>query len=241
MKARILSIICILAPLLAFAGQRASGNYAINDVLDGGGQPSSAPSYANAGSSGIIATVAPTAAGGGFVGQLYTVTTVVLSADSTNVLAGSNVQLHAAANLDDGTALALAPTQLAWSVVSGPITTITSNGLATAGAVAQSTHATVRGDAFGKFGTLQLLVLATPASAAPRLGNVSINTAGAVFSGNNGAPGATFYVLTTTDVTLPLGNWTVIETNTFDAGGSFTFTNTVTLADPQRFYALKVP
>jgi hypothetical protein len=45
-------------------------------------------------------------------------------------------------------------------------------------------------------------------------------------------------VLATTNVALPVSNWTRIATNSF-AGGNFSFTNAVNL--PQRFYLLQVP
>jgi len=58
------------------------------------------------------------------------------------------------------------------------------------------------------------------------------------FSGTNGVPGWTYYVLATTGPSLPLSGWTVIGTNSFDNQGNFSFTNAVTPGVPQEFYAL---
>ncbi|MEI7533514.1 MAG: glycosyl hydrolase family 28-related protein [Verrucomicrobiae bacterium] len=60
-----------------------------------------------------------------------------------------------------------------------------------------------------------------------------------VLSGTNGAAGIQYYVLSSTNVTLPCGNWTVIATNTFGPGGAFAFTNAVNPADPARFCLIR--
>lgn len=60
-----------------------------------------------------------------------------------------------------------------------------------------------------------------------------------VICGTNGTSGMPCYVLTSTNVAAPLTNWTVLATNSFGTGGSFSFTNTVTPVVPQRFYRLQ--
>ena len=62
-----------------------------------------------------------------------------------------------------------------------------------------------------------------------------------VFNGTNGTVGATYYVLTSTNLILPLSSWTPIFTNTFITGGAFSVTNAISLSVPQRFYLLYVP
>jgi autotransporter-associated beta strand protein len=59
------------------------------------------------------------------------------------------------------------------------------------------------------------------------------------FSGSGGAPGAVYHVLTSTDVALPLTNWTAIATNNFDGSGNFNFSDTTSAA--QQFYIISVP
>jgi lysophospholipase L1-like esterase len=61
-----------------------------------------------------------------------------------------------------------------------------------------------------------------------------------VFSGTNGAAGATYYLLGATNVATPLAQWTVIATNTFDSNGHFFTTNAVNSKVPQQFYTLKL-
>jgi hypothetical protein len=48
-------------------------------------------------------------------------------------------------------------------------------------------------------------------------------------------------VLVSTNIALPLNQWTRIATNQFDAGGNFTFTNGVDTNAGQQFYFLQVP
>jgi len=72
--------------------------------------------------------------------------------------------------------------------------------------------------------------------------------AGAALSGTNFTflvtncvAGATNYILTSTNLALPLANWTRLATNVFDAGGNLTFTNGVNQNQPARFYLLQLP
>jgi autotransporter-associated beta strand protein len=68
-----------------------------------------------------------------------------------------------------------------------------------------------------------------------------LNGTNLVFSGTNGTVGATYYVLTSTNLVLPLSSWTPIFTNTFITGGAFSVTNLISPSVPQRFYLLYVP
>lgn len=61
-----------------------------------------------------------------------------------------------------------------------------------------------------------------------------------VFTGSNGNAGAPYYVLTSTNLGLPLSNWMVIATNNFDGNGDFIFTNPADPATPQTFYILQL-
>lgn len=68
-----------------------------------------------------------------------------------------------------------------------------------------------------------------------------LNGTSLVFSGTNGTLGATYYVLTSTNLVLPLSSWTPIFTNTFITGGAFSVTNAISPSVPQRFYILILP
>ncbi len=52
----------------------------------------------------------------------------------------------------------------------------------------------------------------------------------------NGPAGRTYYVLTSTNVALPLADWAPVFTNVFDGGGSFSFTNVVDQAASPSFF-----
>jgi hypothetical protein len=58
---------------------------------------------------------------------------------------------------------------------------------------------------------------------------------------SNGQAGATGYVLASTNVALPVANWTRIQTNTFDSIGTFTFTAPMDPGLAQQFYRLQLP
>lgn len=64
---------------------------------------------------------------------------------------------------------------------------------------------------------------------------------GLIFSGTNGTAGGSYYVLSSTNLTLARTNWTVIATNTFGAGGVFSFTNAISPAGASEFFILQLP
>jgi len=161
-------LLVILASLTAasvHAGPRSSTNYAIlTDATNIGGRRATSASYTNDGSAGGIAGISTVAAPAetvkhGYIGQLYEVTGLLLSAAPTTVNEDATRQLSAAHFLDDATTLAVNASSVVWSVASGPLASISATGLATAGTVYESTNATAQG-ILGTFtGTLQLSVL----------------------------------------------------------------------------------
>ena len=60
-------------------------------------------------------------------------------------------------------------------------------------------------------------------------------------SGSNGTPNTSYYVLTSTNVTLPLSNWSRIVTNQFDGSGNFIFSNAINPGILQYFFRLQLP
>jgi hypothetical protein len=56
-----------------------------------------------------------------------------------------------------------------------------------------------------------------------------------VLSGTGGTPSWGYYVLTSTDLTLPMSQWTRSATNSFDGSGNFVFTNLFDRAAAQVF------
>ena len=65
--------------------------------------------------------------------------------------------------------------------------------------------------------------------------------AGLAHSGVGGSAGASFVVLTTTDITTPAALWTPLLTNQFGAFGEFSFTNALNLNQPQQYFRLLIP
>jgi autotransporter-associated beta strand protein len=61
-----------------------------------------------------------------------------------------------------------------------------------------------------------------------------------VFAGSNGVPGWNYYLLSATNLSVPLSNWTRLATNVFDGSGAFMITNGPG-TNAQRFYLLQLP
>ena len=152
-KARcaISTLLLALSVATVHAGPRTSANYGIlTDGLNDGGKRASSSAYTNDGSVGGITGISTVAAPAeiaksGYIGQLYEVAGLVLNAAPLTVNEGGTLQLAAFQLLDDATFLTVPATSVTWSVVSGPLTSINANGLATAGIVYQNTAASARG------------------------------------------------------------------------------------------------
>jgi autotransporter-associated beta strand protein len=87
-------------------------------------------------------------------------------------------------------------------------------------------------------GTLKVISTAVPQ---PEIGRISLSSGNVLVSGTGGTAGASYYVLTSTNIVLPLANWTPLATNVFDANGNFAFTNAVNRSFPQQFFLLQLP
>jgi len=74
----------------------------------------------------------------------------------------------------------------------------------------------------------------------PVIGAITLSGSNVALSGAGGVSGAYYYVLASTNLSLPLSQWTSIATNAFDSDGSFNFTNVADLGGWQRFFLLKL-
>jgi hypothetical protein len=74
----------------------------------------------------------------------------------------------------------------------------------------------------------------------PDFTGISESEGNFIFSGTNGVPNWTYYVLTSTNLALPVSQWTAIATNTFDGNGYFNFTNAANSNGQQGFYLLQL-
>lgn len=165
MKATITLLVCLSIQGAAFAGPRTSTNYSITtDATDSGGAHTASAAYSSDGSIGAVAGVStvssPTeVAKSGYIGQLFDVVSLQLNSVSLSVNETATLQLTAQQLLDDASFLAVNANSVTWSVVSGPISGVDTNGLATAAAVYQNTTATVQGVFTGLTGTLDLTIV----------------------------------------------------------------------------------
>lgn len=143
--------------------QRSSANYSItSETVDSFGESSASANYSNRGSGGKIGgtgTSANYTARHGYIGQLYETTGLDIFATPATINEGGTRQLSANSTLDDGSVLPLSSSSVAWSILTGPIASINSSGLATAGIVYQNTPATVQGSLDGFVDTLSLDVI----------------------------------------------------------------------------------
>ncbi len=159
-----LSTLAALAALNVDGASRSSSRYSVPaDSADSGGRRASSAAYSNDGCVGGVAGVGSVAAPvetakHGYVGQLYEVRTLALSADPTNVDEGGTRQLVASAILDDSSVMNVAGTRVSWSVLSGPLASIDNSGLASADNVYEDTPATAQGTWYGQSASIGLLV-----------------------------------------------------------------------------------
>jgi hypothetical protein len=82
----------------------------------------------------------------------------------------------------------------------------------------------------------QILPLLMP-TPAPQIVEASRSGGNLVFSGTNGTPGWTYYVLASTNLLLPPASWDIVSTNTFDSLGKFNVTNPI-LPNSRKFFML---
>ena len=90
-------------------------------------------------------------------------------------------------------------------------------------------------------GLIQLVVQAPAPPSPPSFSSISATPNGLMMSGSGGTTNGIFYVLTSTNVALPLNQWTPVATNLFDGSGHFIFTNVPDPKAPQAYYLLEIP
>lgn len=149
-----------IASVLLTASSRA--DYALEPAaLATGGQSGASVDYTLDASStpGGRGSSVDYAARSGFAGQLAEPDGIAITADPIAIAENATSQLSADLHFDDGTRLAMVPSALGWSVLSGPITGISPDGLATAAAVYQDTPGIIRGASGGFSAELDLSVI----------------------------------------------------------------------------------
>jgi fibronectin-binding autotransporter adhesin len=84
------------------------------------------------------------------------------------------------------------------------------------------------------------MVVAVTSIPKPVINMVGLVGTNLVISGTNGLANSNYYVLTSTNLTLPLSNWTVLSTNAFSGAGTFSVTNTNAIPSPS-YYIIAIP
>lgn len=156
--------IIAFAAAAAEAGQSSSANYSITaDSINSGGQIANAGSYSNFATVGLLSGTANSvsyAERNGAAGAQPSAVGLRVSSASSVVDTGSSIQLSAATLMDDSTATFVPASSVGWSVASGPVAAIDSNGLATAATgIYEDAGATVQGTYAGFTGSLRLTVV----------------------------------------------------------------------------------
>jgi alpha-galactosidase len=86
-------------------------------------------------------------------------------------------------------------------------------------------------------GVLGIISSPTPP---PGFSSVRATKTNMVFTGTNGLPNWPYVVRASTNIALPLSNWSTLATNQFDASGNFSFTNTVVPGIGGWFYRIQL-
>jgi len=71
--------------------------------------------------------------------------------------------------------------------------------------------------------------------------NFAVSGSSLTIEGVSGTTGGQYAVLASTDVTLPVSQWTPIVTNALDSNGNFSFTTNYNTAVPKQFFMVRTP
>jgi hypothetical protein len=154
----------------------------------------------------------------------------------TNIVAtrvtvrGNNfISIGSAANLDQPAVFPL----ISYSTFNGSVATNFTVTNLPAGFTAQVINNTARG-------TIDLSV-APASSVAPQISGITTSGGKVLISGSGGLPGVTAYLLGSTNLALPLANWSRVATNVFDNNGNFIYTNVMDPKVPYQFFLMPPP
>ena len=62
-----------------------------------------------------------------------------------------------------------------------------------------------------------------------------------IIRASNGLPGSSFSLITSTNLTLPLSEWSATATGVFDGSGASSNSISVNLTEPARFFRIQQP
>ena len=165
----LLPLLAVIVTMNAVAldGVRSSSHYNVRtDNLDAGGQHSTSANYGMDDSladiGGISSAVSPAETmKQGYIGQLYEVTSMVVTAIPAIVSESGNSQLGATVVLDDSTILIMTGSNVNWNSSGFPLASISAGGLLTPSAVYTDTASVVHGYYLGASNVVGVVVLDT--------------------------------------------------------------------------------
>ena len=164
MKSTVLVVMLLSAAVLHGAGQ-SGGPYDVpSDAAGAGGGPQSGGPYAQESEIGGIGS-APGQGGiyksrQGYAGQLYDLVAILVASLPSNVDEDATSQLTATGLFDDDS-VGVLPGPPAWAVVSGPLVSVDTDGVATADIVYEDTAASASAAYDGITGTVVVTVVNT--------------------------------------------------------------------------------
>ena len=213
-------------------------NFGDGNMLSAGSNTNVTDIYTNAGNYTVILTADGPGGTSALTNTAYIVVTLPVPVAGFSGTPTNLFVTQAVTFMDASTG---SITNWVWSFGDGQIVTNSSNDnvtntYATAGSYTVSLI--VSGAGGSSTNMLANYVVVKPKAA---IGGVMLTADGNLeFSGTNGPAGTQYRILTTTDVSLPLGEWTPVWTNVFGADGSYNYTNTLG-ADPAAFFLLVSP
>jgi autotransporter-associated beta strand protein len=216
--------------------RNTTGTVALNKIGSGTNTLSGANTY---GGGTIVTTGTLVAQGDGALGS----GNVTVSAGSTLQLGGGTVNSYINAYASLLIQSGANPVNLAFTGSPDLIAGLSFNGGATfqaTGTWGSTSSGAANQDNTHFSGTGKLLVVAAVTQPVITAVSLTAGGGGLVFSGTNGTPTVGFFVLSTTNLALPLADWIKVTNGTYGSLGSFTVTNPVNPAIPQ-FYILSTP
>jgi hypothetical protein len=90
-------------------------------------------------------------------------------------------------------------------------------------------------------GQIQLFGVPTVVSSQPRFTAISFSGGNLIVTGSSGTAGASYTVLSTTNLALPLSEWTTNTVGTFSTSGGFTNSILHNASPAQEFFLLRTP
>jgi hypothetical protein len=110
----------------------------------------------------------------------------------------------------------------------------------TSPATPQGTYPLIISGAAGPLTNSTAVTLVVGGPPAPFITTVTLSDTNLVLDGTNGPAGGAFSLLSSTNLSLPLSEWTAAGGGGFDTNGNFNLTNSLDLGQPQFFFRLQV-